>query len=547
MVMTDPSTEAGSALSAAASGGIAGAAVDEMFVAAVKAGRAAELTRLLAAGAAFGKADPHGRTPLHKACQNDQPAVVAQLIAAGAAIGCMDRHGCTPLHLACFGGAAEVVAQLLAAGAAIDCVDDDGRAPLHIAAAHAAEVMSDLLGVGAPIDGVDDVGRTPLHYASAAGCTAAVAMLIAACAAVDRVDDDGRAPLHAACSSDVEANTAVIEQLLRAGAAINRADRAGCTPLYLASWQGRTAVAARLLAGRAAVDPADDRKCTPLAVACRNGHADVAGVLIAAGAAVNHRLRGGLGPLHVACASGHLECAQLCSAHGARRTRVWLDAGSPTAEDFATHHGHGHVAEWLERSREWTTRLHHLEALTEAQARAELRAGAELHAAARVGGPTPLLLAIALLADADDVAGDEWPGVSAARLVLRAAEPWSPANHELFPVAARARAVELVHIGFLLSRDARFTSGGPQAMMDTWRDCMMPHALHRSTELPLATSDEQPDAMLISRFSARSLRRVRALDRQLREITRQFQSSVHVSRLAGSSVGASAAAPRLRI
>ena len=65
--MTDPSTEAGSALSASAGGGIASAAVDEMFVTAVKAGRAAELARLLAAGAAFGKADAHGRTLLHKA------------------------------------------------------------------------------------------------------------------------------------------------------------------------------------------------------------------------------------------------------------------------------------------------------------------------------------------------------------------------------------------------------------------------------------------------------------------------------------------------
>ena len=97
-----------------------------------------------------------------------------------------------------------------------------------------------------------------------------------------------------------------------------------------------------------------------------------------------------------------------------------------------------------------------------------------MHAAAH-DGATPLSIARELLAGADDAT----PGAAAARLVLRATEPWSPANHDLFPAATRARAVELVRIGFKLSRDPRF-AGECQAIMDTWRDYTMAHSVTRS-------------------------------------------------------------------
>ena len=52
-----------------------------------------------------------------------------------------------------------------------------------------------------------------------------------------------------------------------------------------------------------------------------------------------------------------------------------------SAMKVAWEGGHEEIGDWLERTDSWTTRLHHLELLTEAQARAELRAGADLHAA----------------------------------------------------------------------------------------------------------------------------------------------------------------------
>ena len=48
--------------------------------------------------------------------------------------------------------------------------------------------------------------------------------------------------------------------------------------------------------------------------------------------------------------------------------------------------------------------------------------------------------------------------------LLRAAGPWSPANHALFPAAARARAVESMSLGSMLSRDPRYG----EEMRDIW-------------------------------------------------------------------------------
>ena len=60
---------------------------------------------------------------------------------------------------------------------------------------------------------------------------------------------------------------------------------------------------------------------------------------------------------------------------------------------------------------------------------------------------------------------DNTPGVAAARLVLRAEQPWSKGNHALFPAAARARAVEFMSLGSMLSRDPRFEG---MEMRDIW-------------------------------------------------------------------------------
>ena len=92
------------------------------------------------------------------------------------------------------------------------------------------------------------------------------------------------------------------------------------------------------------------------------------------------------------------------------------------------------------------------------------------------------------------------PSGSAAELVLRAAAPWSPGAHELWPEPARRRAVELLRIGYALAwGKAMGALGGdeakggrlcqPAALLDVWRDCVMPEALRRCDGVVGATDD----------------------------------------------------------
>ena len=130
----------------------------------------------------------------------------------------------------------------------------------------------------------------------------------------------------------------------------------------------------------------------------------------------------------------------------------------------------------------WSTPLHHLTTIGATRARALLRAGADLEAAAEAafggdGGNTPLSLARALQQAGE--AGED----TAAGLVLDAAKPWSQQTHALFPAAARARAVELMLLGHLLSRES--VQWGPSfvgaevSLFDAWMVGVLPQAVQR--------------------------------------------------------------------
>ena len=109
---------------------------------------------------------------------------------------------------------------------------------------------------------------------------------------------------------------------------------------------------------------------------------------------------------------------------------------------------------------------------------------ARLAAALAAAGPppTPLSLARALRA-AGDADYD-----SAAHLVLRASQPWRPQTHALFPAAARARAVELMRLGRLLSNQPRFADVRSAAvgLNDVWMSIVVPHAVGRGYAPPVS-------------------------------------------------------------
>jgi hypothetical protein len=71
-----------------------------------------------------------------------------------------------------------------------------------------------------------------------------------------------------------------------------------------------------------------------------------------------------------------------------------------------------------------------------------------------------------------------------AALIASAAAPWSPKTHALFPAAAKARAVELLRIGWPLARHLQGLGGAGATQMevafrDTWLGHVMPHAIER--------------------------------------------------------------------
>ncbi|EOD14056.1 hypothetical protein EMIHUDRAFT_356702, partial [Emiliania huxleyi CCMP1516] len=201
---------------------------------------------------------------------------------------------------------------------------------------------------------------------------------------------------------------------------------------------------------------------TPLIMASQQGHLEIARLLLEAGAAIDQADEQGSTPLLAACHNGHLEVAKLLSSYGASR------AATPfgTPEEFATEEGHADLAAWLVASRGWTP-LAHLETLTAARATALLRSGASLHE----GEPTPLRRA----------AGGEG---EAAALVRRAAAPWSPASHSLFPAAARARAALLVLSLYEIHERYHLDSAGATngiAALD-FGHCVLGFAITRETE-----------------------------------------------------------------
>ena len=171
-----------------------------------------------------------------------------------------------------------------------------------------------------------------------------------------------------------------------------------------------------------------------------------------------------------------LRIVQLLSSYLAKRTE---DAGpnrtSITAEEYTDTFRSPDIREWLVESRQWSTPLHHLTVIDAGRARALLRDGADLHARTdALEAPNPLSLARSLRA-----AGNAPPG-SPADLVLKAAMPWSPRTHALFPSAVRARAVELLLVGRALAREPRFGPTVETVMIELWDDAVMPAALTRA-------------------------------------------------------------------
>ena len=132
---------------------------------------------------AVNPADPEGRTPLHRAAENESVLGVRKWLQAGADPNTADREGVTPLHLAVQSDSPETVHYLLEAKADPNAADKDGATPLHYAARNRSpDVTQRLLDAGADPNTADREGRTPIDVAPAPDSTPTVTALRAASA-----------------------------------------------------------------------------------------------------------------------------------------------------------------------------------------------------------------------------------------------------------------------------------------------------------------------------------------------------------------------------
>lgn len=117
-------------------------------------------------------ADPLGRTALHYAALENEPAKVRELISRGAQPDAADDQGFTPLHLAAQEWAAEAAAELLDAGSTVDATNAFGNTPLFTATFNSqgrGELIQLLREHGADPHHANASGQTPLGLARLIG------------------------------------------------------------------------------------------------------------------------------------------------------------------------------------------------------------------------------------------------------------------------------------------------------------------------------------------------------------------------------------------
>ncbi|KAJ1631459.1 hypothetical protein T492DRAFT_869919 [Pavlovales sp. CCMP2436] len=263
------------------------------------------------------------------------------------------------------------------------------------------------------------------------------------------------------CAACEAGDAGRVRALIEAGADVHFADADGFNALMMASNNGHAECARLLLEAGADVNheraPDSD---TALTMASEKGHAECVRLLLEAGADAGADVLAILngGGTSLSYASILLMVQMLC-AYGARRDALYSCAGADCRA-------------WVLETSAWTSELHHIELLPPARVRQLIVGGADVHASdgSGNGAPTPLGLARALLA--------RDPAHEGASLLEAAAAPWSCENHALFPAHARARAAELLRLGQLLVREARF-AGKEGALLDVW-PLVVAHALGRS-------------------------------------------------------------------
>jgi uncharacterized protein len=226
-----------------------------------------------------------GSTPLQWAVYNGDAAEVTRLIKAGADVKLANSYGATPMALAANTGNAEIIKLLLKAGADVESANAEGQTALMaVARTGNTEAAKALLQHGANINARESWGQqTALMWAAAQKQPQMIKLLVQ----------------HGA---DVNARGVVRnwDRKVTAEGRPKDMNRGGFTPLLYAAREGCVACVDELLKGKADINLEDPHGTTPLVLALMNMKFDTAKFLIEKGADISLWDYYGQTPLYVA-------------------------------------------------------------------------------------------------------------------------------------------------------------------------------------------------------------------------------------------------------
>jgi hypothetical protein len=361
---------------------------------AVYNGDAAEVARLLDAGADVTLSNNYGASPMTLASEVADTEILRLLLDAGADVDSPNAEGQTALMTVARTGNVAAARLLLEHGATVDARESWGgqTALMWASARRHPEMMELLLANSAEIDArsttrdyqrhvqaegrpksLDTGGFTPLLYAARENCAACIDVLLANGAEINLPDPDGVSPLLLAI---MNANWDIARQLIDAGADVNQWDIYGEAPLFTA-----IGLYTRVNGGRASIDPLNETE----------GSAIVQ-MLLDHGANPNMQLffrpanvRGstntrGSTPLIRAANNGDQEMVELLLEYGADPTIYMADRQTPIHAVLA---GRSSEEQALELIRIFYTAGTDIDVVALVNHREEIRGGTALHYAVR--------------------------------------------------------------------------------------------------------------------------------------------------------------------
>jgi ankyrin repeat protein len=259
-----------------------------------------------------------GSTPLQWAVYEGNAAEVRRLLKAGANVSLANNYGATPMGLAAEVGNAEIIKLLLEAGADADSPNPDGQTALmEVARTGNVEAAELLVKHGAKIDAKERFGgQTALMWASARRHPQMMQFLISKGADVNAQSIDRDYQRHVTAEGRPK-----------------NLDSGGFSPLLYAARENCLACVKVLLDNKADMNLQDPDGVSPLLLAIMNSNWDLAKQLIEAGADVNEWDMFGEAPLFTAVGlrnqvSAHASIDPLNETNGLSIVRMLLDRGA---------------------------------------------------------------------------------------------------------------------------------------------------------------------------------------------------------------------------